>query len=157
MSEVSSGDQSKLAAICCCCILISIRCLDHSSPRPPDISPTVFILYLDDIYNLSPDIRCLCLMKLKIWTHQHQGNWAESSLSALAFHSCPGNKETPSIIIRRLSHIFKLPENPFNHETPKKASFKDSYQRQLNTVHALICCNSFPFTCRLLISSGKIY
>lgn len=157
MSEVSSGDQSKLAAICCCCILISIRCLDHSSPRPPDISPTVFILYLDDIYNLSPDIRCLCLMKLKIWTHQHQGNWAESSLSALAFRSCPGNKETPSIITRRLSHIFKLPENPFNHETPKKASFKDSYQRQLNTVHALICCNSFPFTCRLLISSGKIY
>lgn len=119
--------------------------------------PTVFILYLDDIYNLSPDVRCSCLMKLKIWTHQHQGNWAESSLSALAFHSCPGNKETPSIIIRRLSHIFKLPENPFNHETPKKASFKDSYQRQLNTVHALICCNSFPFTCRLLISSGKIY
>lgn len=157
MSEVSSGDQSKLAAICCCCILISIRCLDHSSPSSPDISLTVFILYLDDIYNLSPDIRCLCLMKLKIWTHQHQGNWAESSLSALAFHSCPGNKETPSIIIRRLSHIFKLPENPFNHETPKKASFKDSYQRQLNNVHALICCNSFPFTCRLLISSGKIY
>lgn len=157
MSEVSSGDQSKLTAICCCCILISIRCLDHSSPSSLDISPTVFILYLDDIYNLRPDIRCLCLMKLKIWTHQHQGNWAESSLSALAFHSCPGNKETPSIIIRRLSHIFKLPENPFNHETPKKASFKDSYQRQLNTVHALICCNSFPFTCRLLISSGKIY
>lgn len=157
MSEVSSGDQSKLAAICCCCILISIRCLDHSSPSSLDISLTVFILYLDDIYNLSPDIRCLCLMKLKIWTHQHQGNWAESSLSALAFHSCPGNKETPSIIIRRLSHIFKLPENAFNHETPKKASFKDSYQRQLNTVHALICCNSFPFTCRLLICSGKIY
>lgn len=149
--------RSELAAICCCCILISIRCLDHSSPSSLDISPTVFILYLDDIYNLSPDIRCLCLMKLKIWTHQHQGNWAESSLSALAFHSCPGNKETPSIIIRRLSHIFKLPENPFNHETPKKASFKDSYQRQLNTVHALICCNSFPFTCRLLISFGKIY
>lgn len=38
-------------------------------------------------------------------------------------------KRRPSIIIRRLSHIFKLPENPFNHETPKKASFKDSYQR----------------------------